>query len=468
MLVFGLHDRPALPDLRAVQHVQFRHVYVAACPEALPNLRQVPDVWPLMARWLLASLVLMLSTSAWAQDQPPNTWVKLTFPVAAIDQPVLGGDQSIPRGQPGAAYTLCPRPIQTDAAGIFRSYSGTLVIPGGKVLMPGGGHAGHPGNDIPILDFINRTRTYPWRAECPQPYNADGTPNRVWRGIRGGGVMTAAVSPAGRPLVQHMYMNHAFDTKRNRYLVINGLGLMANPLGTGQWATLAGKDPRLNEVVWGSAGGMIYDDERDSVFLFVSDSQNGAPDGIYEYRFGASGVVVEKRRVMEWPSTPGMCWRCANTIHALYAKERREAILMVTPSSTSPSVPRNQLWRFHLDTGALTRDFTWVPGTPQYDQVYAVDQTRARLLARAPSEVWLLLAGSKHLTKGAWVQNDAVSPPTWRWQAIPGTPGIVWWSFFCDGPSGYCGGIKALTTYCPTCPAGSAGGKAELWRYRRP
>jgi hypothetical protein len=418
----------------------------------------------------LALLSVFLALPAWAQPvtQQPNTWLKLVFPVGAVDQPILGGDQGIPKGQPGAAYTLCPRPIQTDAAGIFRSFSGTLVIPGGKVMMPGGGHAGHPGNDIPILDFVSRTRTYPWRAECPAPYNADGTPNRVWRGITGGGVMTAAESATGKPLVQHMYMNHAYDSTRGRYLEVNGQGLMANPLGTGQWSLLSGRDRTQNEVVWGSSGGKIYDDERDSVVMFVSDSQNGAPDGIYEHRFSASGAVVTKQLIMEWPATPGMCWRCANLITALYAKERREAILVVTPSSSSPSVPRNQLWRYHLDRHTLSRDTTWVPGTPQYDQIYAVDQTRGRLVARAPGEVWFLLAGSKHLTKGAWVQNDAVSPPTWRWQAIPGTPGIVWWSFFCDGPSNYCGGVRAISTYSGVSGAKSSGGKAELWRYRRP
>lgn len=48
----------------------------------------------------------------------------------------------------------------------------------------------------------------------------------------------------------------------------------------------------------------------------------------------------------------------------------------------------------------------------------------------------------------------------------PVTPGIVWWSFFCDGPTGYCGGVRAISTYGPA--GGSSGGKAELWRYRRP
>jgi hypothetical protein len=417
-------------------------------------------------RLLVVALVFLLSSSAGAQEQPRNTWVKLAFPVGAVDQPVLGGSQSIAQGQPGAAYSNCPRPIQTDAATITRSFSGTLLIPGGKVLAPGGGHMGHPGNDIPILDFINRTRTYPWRAECPPPYNADGTPNSAWRGIRGGAVMTYALSATGKPLVQHMYMNHAFDSRWNRYLVVNGRGLMANQLETETWSILSGRDRTKNEVVWGSAGGMVYDDVRDSVWFFVSDSQNGAPDGIYEHRFDGAGAVVDKRFVMPWPSTPGICWRCANLITALYVKERREAILVVTPSSTSPSVPRNQLWRYHLDRGTLTRDLTWVPGTPQYDQVFAVDQTRARLIARVPGETWLLLAGSKHLTKGAWIQNDAVSPPTWRWQAIPGTPGLVWWSFFCDGPSGYCGGLAARRTYCGL--SGSCGGLADLWRYRRP
>lgn len=397
-------------------------------------------------------------------DQAPGTWKKILFAVRPVHQPILGGDQNIAEGQPGAAYSNCPRPIMSDAAGIFRSYSSTLAIGGGRLLLVGGGHAGHPGNDMPIIDFLGVVSSYPWPAECPAAY-INGVANPVWRGITGGAVMTYGLSPAGRPLVQHMYINHAFDSKRNRYLVINGRGLMANPIGTGQWSILSGRDRTQNEIIWGSAGGLAYDDVRDSAVMFVSDSQNGAPDGIYEQRFDTAGAVREKRRVMEWPSTPGMCWRCANIIHPLYVKERREVILLVTPSSSSPSMPRNQMWRYHLDQETLTRDVTWIPGTPQYDQVWAVDQTRARLFARAPGETWLVLAGAKHLNKGAWIQDDSVTPFRWRWLSIPETPGLAWWTLFCDATTPYCGGFVARSTYAG---GRSSGGLADLWLYRRP
>ncbi len=396
-------------------------------------------------------------------EQAPGTWQKLVFPTQNIYQPLLGGDQNLTEGQPGAAYTNCPRPIQTNGAGIFRSYSGVLIA-NGDLLVMGGGHAGHPGNDLQTIDYVNAARTYPFVAECPPAYNPDGTPNSIWRGIRGGAVMTGGLSPTGKPWVQHMYMNHAWDSIRGRYLVINGNGLQAYTFPTagkpeGEWTILAGTNKDVSEVVWGSAGGIIFDDVRDSVWLFVSTSGNGAARGIYEYRFDASGAVIVKRFVRAWPSTLNWNW-AYNLITAMYAKERREAILVVTPSSTTTSNPRNRIWRFNLDSEAPpVWDQSWVPGTPQYDQVFATDDTRARLVTRLPGQTWLMLA------TGAWIQNDD-DGGTWAWLAMPGAPNLAWWTFACDPDSVYCVGLSSRSSY--GVPGTSSGGISDLWRYRRP
>jgi hypothetical protein len=76
-------------------------------------------------------------------EQAPGTWQKLVFPVQTIYQPLLGGNSTLAEEAPGAAYTTCPRPIQTNGAGIVRSFSGALIA-NGKLLVNGGGHVGTP------------------------------------------------------------------------------------------------------------------------------------------------------------------------------------------------------------------------------------------------------------------------------------------------------------------------------------
>jgi hypothetical protein len=414
-------------------------------------------------RLLLVSLLLLLAAPV-AAEQAPGTWVKLVFPTATVFQPLLGGNQNIVQGQPGAAYTICPRPIQTNGAGIFRSYSGVLIA-NGDLWVNGGGHAGHPGNDLLLVDYLTAARVAPYAAECPPAYLADGTPNPVWRGIKGGAVATGGLSPTGKPWVQHMYMNHVWDPIRSRYLIVNGNGLMAYALPTaghpeGQWSLLAGTNKYANEVTWGSSGGLIFDDVRDSLWLFVSASAKGAARGIYEYLFSADGHVIAKRYVRPWPATANYSW-AFNLITALYAPERREAILMVTPSSTtSYTGPRNRIWRFDLDAASEpVWDPTWRPGMPQYDEVFAVDDTRARNVARLPGQTWL------KLRTGAWIQEDAHGG-AWRWLPMPGAPDLAWWTFACDLDSPYCVGLTTRSLY--GIAGTSSGGVSDLWRYRRP
>jgi Galactose oxidase, central domain len=118
-----------------------------------------------MTRALLIGLLsLILAGPAWAQ-----TWTKVPVPPRSVDQPTLSGNQSLAPGEPGAALTTCPRPVTIDAS-IFRSYSGMTCDEKGNCASFGGGHAGHPGNDIDLYSTATRTWTKPYSAECPPPY----------------------------------------------------------------------------------------------------------------------------------------------------------------------------------------------------------------------------------------------------------------------------------------------------------
>jgi hypothetical protein len=473
----------------------------------------------------------------------PGTWKKVVFPVGTVYQPGIGGNYSLPPDEPGAAYSNCPRPIQTDGPDTFRSYSGA-VEHDDQVVVFGGGHAGHPGNNISILN-VQGTRTTPYPAECPAPYiittltapyavggtsiqvastdgfqkalpyrvflgnanktrfrvtavagtkltglaepTAAGAPpndgpaaagssasvvNFVHRGINGGAALVSGRSPTGNPWVQHMYANHCVDKRRNRYVMVNGNGLQAYDLLTARWLTRPvppGDPPALSlsadGPTWGSNGGMLCDDERDSVWMFATDTSNGKARGIYEQRFHeVTGQVIETRYVRAWPTISGWNW-ANNGITALYNKAGREAILVVTPNTDTANNPRNRIFRFPLgtvdapsgSTTPVTWDQSWKPGTPQYDQVFAVDSTRARLVARVPGETWMKITG------GAWIQNDVTK--AWRWLPMAGSPGLTWWSFWCSQTSDLCGGISARSTYGPV---GSSGGISDLWLYRRP
>jgi hypothetical protein len=402
-------------------------------------------------------------------EQPPGTWVKVPFLMRTLYQSAMGGSQSIPKGQPGEAYSNCARPIQADGSGIVRSYSGT-VMAGNQVVVFGGGHAGHPGNDIQFVDFLVGVDVTPYAPECPEPYvfvNGAWVPNPVWRGIRGGAVMTGGFSPEPekRPWVEHLYNNAEWDAKRHRYLMINGNGLQAYQRPTtenpkGKWTLLVGNDRTQGEVIWGSSGGLLIDDVRDSLWAFVSASGNGATRGIYEYRFDAAGAVIEKR-FLPWPaSVPGWNWGAYNLITALYAKERRAALLFVSPSSTPSNVPPNRLWVFNLDTQAPpTWDQSLVPGRPAYDESWGTGGTQFRAVSRVPGQTWLKVPG------GFWVQDDA-SGGTWTKVAAAGAPNLMPWTFACSDSTPYCIGITARSLYGVA--GASSGGIADLWRYRRP
>src|SRR4029453_8301695 len=170
-----------------------------------------------------------------------NQGRQIHSPPRTVYQPILSNQKET---------SDCGRTI-TDGNPIFRSFSG-LAAGDGVVLSFGGGHAGHPGNDLDLYSFESNTWTIPYAPECPEP----GTPTP--RQGRGGGVATRGISPQGRPWVHHTYQNTTYDPVRKRFIFVGGEGTWSFDVAQRAWKLLVQRD-RDGGPTWGSTGAMVYD-----------------------------------------------------------------------------------------------------------------------------------------------------------------------------------------------------------------
>lgn len=384
-----------------------------------------------------------------------GVWRQLVVPTRTVYQPRLTGDQNIAEGQPGAAQTIAPNPVSATGT-LFRSYSG-MIAGNGKVYSLGGGHAGHPGNCLDILDLATGVWTLPFQSECPPPYNVGGEPNGTWRSIKGGGVGTQGFSPTGRPWVAHNYRLTAVDTDRDRLLYMSGNGLGAYAQD-GTWTQLAGRDRLLNEPGGHADMGILYDPDHESVWCFAGDTNNGLTRGIFEYSIAGDAW----RRVSNWPAVPNWSFG-TKLISAFYVPQTREAFLIA--QSAGGAVPEfpNRLFRYNLETGALVWEQSIAPGTPQYDEMPTGWIRKADFRTRTNqlycyTAAWTSASGP--VAAGFWVFSPAPGVGgTWQKLATPNGPALAWWTLCYDEQTDQFIGLRARTIYCGL--AGACGGIAD-------
>lgn len=452
-----------------------------------------------------------------------QTWTQAVVPTRTVDQPGLGGSQSIAPGLPGAAFSEFPRPVQIDAT-IFRSFSGFACGSAGLCISIGGGHAGHPGNDIDLFDTATQTWTKPYDAECPPPYHtttlstpyvvggtsivvatANGfevggriwlnnsaktelkvvsivgttvnvtvtakagsapagtslqTPNGTWRGIKGGATATQGFSPSGKPWVHHTYRVFTWDTKRNRPLFMSGNGLMAYDRASKNWALLAGRNRYVGEVTIGSPGGVAYDEVTDSLYIFGSDTANGAGRGVWKYTFATDGSVATKAKLHDWPTLPN--WSFATKLVTAISGPGRLVYLMMQPVSPSPTAipPQYRLFTYNLDTKAFVWDQTLVPGQPAYDALAQANFTTWERRS-ATGQLYFYIPALGVNPMGFWVKTESTN--SWAFIAsLGGKPAIARWTFTYDKATDSFMGLDVRNLY--GYPGTASGGFADTWR----
>ena len=400
----------------------------------------------------------------------PGTWLKQPVANRTVSQAYFSGDQNIVEGQPGAALTVAPNNVTKDGV-IFRSFSGG-VSGNGRYWYIGGGHAGHPGNDFDIFDANTRVwQPQAFAAECPPPYNPDGTPNSIWRGIAGGAVGTGGFSPTGRPWCMHTYRHMAVDTIRDRLLLTTGNGLGAYT-DDGTWTQLATGNKNLNEPLIGSTGAVYFDEVDDAVLILVSDNKTGGSRGVYKYFFNSAGAVTSKTFSHAWPTTTGTdsvgtpwgSWTWGGMIPVPVKGPGRLVYIFFSPTSTSIASPRNRLMTYHLDTHALTWDQTFLPGTAAYDAIFLNGGTgRAWGRRSFTGQLYWRIAGPP---SGFWIKTEATN--SWAFLADDPhtTTGLAPWTFnYIDGKDIFIG-MQARTLYSGIAGARCSGGITNTWIYQ--
>lgn len=254
-----------------------------------------------------------------------NQWRQLTSPPRTVYQSVLSNQKE---------SSDCGRTI-TDGNPIFRSFSG-LAVGEGIVLSFGGGHAGHPGNDVDVYSFEGNRWTIPYAPECPEP----GTPTH--RQVRGGGVATRGVSPQGRPWVHHTYQNTTYDPPRKRFIFMGGEGTWAFDVARSEWKLLVRRD-RDTGPTWGSTGSMVYDPAHERMVAIASNTENNARRGVYHFDLKTDRWSY----AAAFPSVDGYTF-ATKYVSTAAVPRRREAIVLLSPVVPGGGGPK--LWRLNLDT----------------------------------------------------------------------------------------------------------------------
>jgi hypothetical protein len=156
-----------------------------------------------------------------------------------------------------------------------RHWSGS-VHGDAMILYFGGGHQGHPGNDVEIFDVASTT----WR----QQYQPEGLPTICLTDptadpacdIMVGGHGAPDPTPLGRPTVQHAFQKIAYDPIRKVFMAGLDSGTWAYSTDARQWTRLTPSLPPSADLTMM----MIYDPDLETVLWFP----NGAPDS-FVYRF---------------------------------------------------------------------------------------------------------------------------------------------------------------------------------------
>jgi hypothetical protein len=378
-----------------------------------------------------------------------NQWRQLDSPPRTVYQPILSNQKET---------SDCGRTI-TDGNPIFRSFSG-LAAGDGVVLSFGGGHAGHPGNDLDLYSFESNTWTIPYAPECPEP----GTPTH--RQVRGGGVATRGISPQGRPWVHHTYQNTTYDPVRKRFIFVGGEGTWSFDVAQRAWKLLVQRD-REGGPTWGSTGAMVYDPAHERMVAIVSNSANNARRGVYYFDLKHDRWAY----AAAFPSVDGYSF-ATKYVSAASVPRLREAIVLLAPVVPGGGVPK--LWRLNLDTNGWKEVTSFGTADDPAAPAGSIPTGGANWDYDSRNNRVVFLATPRE----ASADRPARPAHTWTWDPEkdvweqlpaadirPGVPGRARYSFVYEPRYNAFLYVEVKSLYCGVMGV-SCGGPTTIWLYR--
>ncbi|HSE06905.1 MAG TPA: hypothetical protein VLK35_22350 [Methylomirabilota bacterium] len=371
------------------------------------------------------------------EQMPDNSWLRLKPKSRTAYVPAVAAHDA-------AAPDLRERPVKTTDP-IARSYSG-LAIGDGLVFNFGGGHASHPGNEVDLytVDANQWTVQYPPES----PVNGSGEA----KVIAGSGSSVAAITPLGRPYVEHTYQQSTYDSRRKRFLSVVASGTWSWDPATTKWTHLAG--PALGTFSPGfytGNGNVVYHAGADAFLAFVTAPRKGSERGVYRL----NGDSATWSYVGAFPSRKEYSHK---EIYSAYNPDRGEVAVVVGYT---------RLLRYRLE------DKSWTE-VPAFPKALHVGFPNFSYDSRHKVMVFLLTPRSgdddgPDRQAQIWVWDPAAdtwtNPPT-AGTAPPPQHGKERASLVYDASRNVFVYLQVLGKYCREGGKYACGGATETWAYR--
>jgi len=199
---------------------------------------------------------------------PDNTWVKMTLPTTTKY----------------VCHNFVDCTLQkTISSPIGREFSG-VAYGDGLIYYFGGGHGGHPGNDVEIYSVATNTwsqLTVPEGLPTICLTNPSADPACL---IMGGGG-TTTITPQGKPYTEHMYQRSAYDPIRRWFISGCGSGTWAFDPATARWTRLTPNLPPSSGI---ETKCMVFDPDAGTVLWFATTNY---ATGVYAFDYSTNTWV---------------------------------------------------------------------------------------------------------------------------------------------------------------------------------
>jgi hypothetical protein len=364
------------------------------------------------------------ASASWSpQNLPDNTWLRL----ATVPTPRYWCDH----------WTDCTfTKVTTNPT--QRPFSG-FTYGNGRIFYFGGGHGAHPGNDVEIFDVTTST----WRQQYPPEglpeiclIDPKADPACV---IMSGGAGGRNPTPLGRPTVEHVYQEVAYDPIEDRFIAVLDSGVWAYR-EPDEWVRLATTSPPggnvLNKL-------LIWEPTLDVLLYFTLGNERP------RYHLFDLSTNTWTPSVGSFPAMA----QFSRGMYSGYDSYRHKHLVVHWRRDGT------WMWWFDAVLGTWTQ-ITDVPDALRNVECLAYDPV---------NRAWLFAQGTENGTIGLWLLDDldqwtalqpAGTPPTFvpgvsaRWNALHYDP-VNAVFYLINVKYGSSGGWSGLSE-----------GKVETWTYR--
>jgi hypothetical protein len=299
---------------------------------------------------------------------PANTWVRLT---------TVPTERFVPK-----AYSDCTQ-VRVLSHPVGRRASS--IVYGDGIAYWGGGGQSYPANDVEWFDIASSTWTQQAPPEClPACCVVDKNCAAACSVSVGG---TTALTPLGRPYVEHAYQLITYNPLRQRYTAALTSGLWEWDRGSGEWTQLTPDRPLSTDP---ATKMLVYDPDLETVLYFATTQYNHT---VFRFDYTTNTWVPHS------PIPTQIAW--ADIFSAYDTREHKHLVSHGTGT----------MWIY--DASALTwTQLQDVPAEVRFSYSMAYDQATGEFLLGRTDSANRVQLYSYRTAADAWTRLELADGPT--------------------------------------------------------